>query len=936
MANKQHSSTAAQQQVSADLKILRSLAEEQLLRRQITLPNVSSSPEEMIRIIHELSVHQIELEMQHDELELTRNALEKSLEQYADLYEEAPLGYLTLTRECRVLRANVAAKKMLPFLVKKRLSCFVADEAIQGFNVFLEDAFCSMQHREANIAFLENDSREAHHASAPRRIFHCDALVDEECKECRLTLSDITDLCNARKENALLQEKKRHWDKSIHSLFDNFADPVFLMDTHYSILAANTAFTASFGKSVEECLNTNVLDLLTPELRELRRNCTKKVITTAKPLSWEDEQGDATLRHTIYPITDKEGKVDQLLVFVQNISEAKTIELQLQTEAAINRSLIESIPGIFYLVDQNGLIVRYNDYVRREIFGHQQGDGIGFNSLKLVHPDDRERAKKTLQSALSNEDDEITFEYRVRLNGGPEYRWFLVTTRKVTLGVNPFLIGVGIDITERKRLEKTLGEHEEHFRKLFESHAAAKIIVDPENGAIVEANQAAADLYGWPIEELCRMRLDQIQISTVPPEELKRQIERCVSNKEQHFVFRNRIADASIRDVEVFSNSIEIGGKPFIYAIIFDITERKRLEALADSILTVDLNGTILSVSNMGLDLYGARSREELLGLRLSSLLHPRDVDAWKEALAKVKRERTVEKYEFLLKKKDNSICSSEISLSLVEDCNGEAQSYLIILRDISQRKLIESEHLFNKTLTGLGEMAAGIAHEIYQPINTIGLVVDKMLVDANKYSGEVKSDITNTSKKLLHNIERIETIVDTIRSFSGKESKKGSSVFDCNAAIRAAMDIVSLLCYEKNIALDFTTTETDQPVSGNIYKFEQMILNLLRNSIDALEEKKEKTGLDFVMKIKINSSREDSSVVLRVQDTGIGIHREELDYITQPFYTTKTSEKGTGLGLPISQGIIKEMHGTLLIESKPLEGTTVTVQVPLKKRAEK
>ncbi len=915
---------------------LRSLAEKQLQQSQITLPDISSSPEEMIRVIHELSVHQIELEMQQDELEQTRSALEKSWVQYRDLYEEAPLGYLTLTRECRILQANLGAKRMFPSLMKKRLSSFVADEAYSRFNIFLEGAFSSRQHQEADIAFLDNDTPQAHHGSTPRRIFHCDALVNEDSLECRLTLSDITDLSNARQENASLQEKKKNWDKSIHSLFDNFADPVFLIDTHYSILAANAAFTAIFDKSVEECLNINALDLLIPELRELRMNCTEKVIATAKPLSWEDEQNDATLRHTIYPITDKEGKVEQLLFFVQNITQAKAIERKLQTEASINQSLIQSIPGIFFMTDQNGLITRSNEYLRSQIIGDQQSESMNIGGLELVHPDDREKANDALQSAISSEGGKTTFEGRVLLRGGPEYRWFVVTAKKVTINRQLFLICVGTDITEHKQLEKILVENEERFRTLFESHAAAKLIIDPENASIVDANEAAANLYGWPIEKLCQLRIDQIQISTLPPEELRQQIDRCVSNEEQHFIFRNRIADGSIRDVEVFSNSIEIGGKPFVYAIIFDITERKRLEALADSILAIDLNGAIISVSNMGLDLYGARSREELLGLPFSSLLHPRDIDAFKEALATVKRERTVEKHEFLLKRKDNTICSSEISLSLVEDSNGAAHSYLIILRDISQRKLIESEHLFKKTLIGLGEMAAGIAHEIYQPINTIGLVVDKMLVEANTYSGEVKSDITKTSKKLLHNIERIETIVDTIRSFAGKESKKGAIVFDSNTTVRAAMDIVSLLCSEKEIALDFTTAEAYQPVSGNIYKFEQVILNLIRNSIDALEEKMEKTGMDFPMKIQIDSSRDGTSVVLRVQDSGIGIRPEELDYITQPFYTTKTSEKGTGLGLSISQGVIKEMHGTLLIESKPLQGTTVTVTVPLKECAEK
>ena len=771
-----------------------------------------STPEEMIRLVHELSVHQIALEMQREELQLTGHALEDSLKQYTDLYENAPVGYLTITRESRVLQANLAAKKMLPLLMHKPLRRYIADESSLMFNKFLEDAFSSIEHKEAHIAFLDADTPEAHHVSAPRRIFHCDALVGADGAECRLTLSDITDLCNARQENTQLQE-------------------------------------------------------------------------------------------------------------------------EILTEAAINRSLINSIPGIFYLVDQTGLIIRSNDYLRSEVIGNEQGERMEISGLELVHPADREKANEALQRAIRNESGETTFEGRVLLRGGSEYRWFVVTTRKVTIGDNPFLIGMGIDITEHKQLEKTLVENEDRFRKLFESHAAAKLIIDPKNGSIVDANQAAADLYGWPIAELCEMRLDQIQVNSLPPGELQRQIESCVSNKEQNFTFRNRIADGSIRDVEVFSNSIEIEGKPLIYSIIIDITERKRLEALADSILTVDLNGAIVSISNMGLDLYGTSNREELLGRPFASLLHNRDVDAWKEALATVQREKTAEKHEFLLKRKNNSICAAEITLSLIEESEGVPQSYLLILRDISQRKLVESELLFKKTLTGLGEMAAGIAHEIYQPINTIGLVVDKMLVNASKYSDDVKNDITTTSKKLHHNIERIETIVETIRSFAGKESKKAVTVFDSNTTVRAAMDIDSLICTEKSITLDLTTDNRELPVSGNIYKFEQLMLNLIRNSIDALEEKKKKHGTDFPMNIHIHSSRDSTSVVIRVQDNGIGISPEELDYIKQPFYTTKTPEKGTGLGLSISQGIVKEMQGTLSIESKEMEGTTVTVTVPLKER---
>lgn len=129
-------------------------------------------------------------------------------------------------------------------------------------------------------------------------------------------------------------------------------------------------------------------------------------------------------------------------------------------------------------------------------------------------------------------------------------------------------------------------------------------------------------------------------------------------------------------------------------------------------------------------------------------------------------------------------------------------------------------------------------------------------------------------------------------------------------------------LAIKLNLLLDKNTPL----IIGNSIKFEQVILNLLSNSKDALLEKKSKQSEYFDMLIKIKSFQENSCLIIEIADNGMGITEEDLDHIMLPFYTTKDTGKGTGLGLSISYQIIKEMNGTIEINSKIFFGTTFKI----------
>lgn len=129
---------------------------------------------------------------------------------------------------------------------------------------------------------------------------------------------------------------------------------------------------------------------------------------------------------------------------------------------------------------------------------------------------------------------------------------------------------------DRRAVTESLRRNEELFRKLFEDHTAVKLLIDPDTGNIVNANEAAATFYGWSRERLKEMKMQEI--NTLPPEDIKQAMEEVRAQQRTHFEFRHRRADGSIRDVEVFNSKIDFDNKDLLHAIVHDITDRKLAE----------------------------------------------------------------------------------------------------------------------------------------------------------------------------------------------------------------------------------------------------------------------------------------------------------------------------------------------------------------------
>jgi len=363
---------------------------------------------------------------------------------------------------------------------------------------------------------------------------------------------------------------------------------------------------------------------------------------------------------------------------------------------------------------------------------------------------------------------------------------------------------------------------------------------------------------------------------------------------------------------------------------------RMLLDASPEGIVIMDVNGKIQELSTITSEIFGIQNKFDFIGQNIR-LLFPRDEHEKLDAvIERTFNEGLTRNVEFILTRADQSQFMSEISTTLISERRGTPKAYMAIIRDISQRKNMEQQLIHAERLAGLGEMAAGIAHEINQPLNPISLGLENLLNEIGKRNLTGDDYFQKKARKIFDNIVRISYIIDHVRAFSRGQNDFILSAFDINESIRNGVSLISEQFKNKGIGVNLKLDEKIPPILGNTYKFEQVILNLLVNAKDALEEKQRSMKTEYKKFIEIRDYQENQTIFVEVKDNGTGIKSEEIDNIMIPFYTTKEFGKGTGLGLSISFGIIKEMDGKIEVESEFSIGTTIRILLPVKEGKDK
>lgn len=254
------------------------------------------------------------------------------------------------------------------------------------------------------------------------------------------------------------------------------------------------------------------------------------------------------------------------------------------------------------------------------------------------------------------------------------------------------------------------------------------------------------------------------------------------------------------------------------------------------------------------------------------------------------------------------------------------------IAAEIQRRKEHERVADQQSRLASIGELAAGMAHEITQPLNAVSFALENL--KARFMAGLLDQEyLTEKTRAVFDDIERVRRIIDHVRIFARTDPEEYSVDFSVNRCLENALALIGVQLATHGVDVVTEMDEAIQKITGNPFKYEQVILNLLTNSRDSIEERLIRdAGMDNddplpgCITVRIYGGTSD--VVLEVQDNGIGISEETRNRAFDPFYTTKPQGKGTGLGLAISFGIVTEMGGR--IELIPVDdGVIARVIIP-------
>jgi PAS domain S-box-containing protein len=375
------------------------------------------------------------------------------------------------------------------------------------------------------------------------------------------------------------------------------------------------------------------------------------------------------------------------------------------------------------------------------------------------------------------------------------------------------------------------------------------------------------------------------------------------------------------------------------------------LHSLEEGYFEVDLAGN-LTFFNDAFVRWSGYSKEELMGMNNRRYMDEENAKKVYQGFNEVYRTgEPANPFDWEIILKDGTRRWLETSVSLVRDSKGQPIGFRGIARDITERKQMEEEAKIHQQqlmqagkMVALGTLVSSVAHEVNNPNNSIMLnapllkeVWQHVLPILDQYYEENKdfmiggmryTEMRDRVPRLLSGItdgsKRIQQIVEDLRDFVRRDASDMNQPVDVNAVLRSAISLLTNMITKSTSHFSAKYDEKIPLVKGNSHRLEQVVINLIQNACQALPDIRRGISLST------SYNEEISSIVVKVQDEGVGISPEVLPHITDSFFTTKSDSGGIGLGLSISLRIIKEHGGTLLFASEPGKGTIAEITLPV------
>ncbi len=502
------------------------------------------------------------------------------------------------------------------------------------------------------------------------------------------------------------------------------------------------------------------------------------------------------------------------------------------------------------------------------------------------------------------------------------------------------------DVTETKRLEENLRASEERFRRIVE-HANDGILAIGEEHRIILANKVASEITGYSPEDLFGLDFDSL-FDEKNREYIQNLFERHDPNVDLRVCSELEIltAGGEKKEAEVCITAVkDRRGQIKTYAYLRDISVTKRIvnelrkandflcnliENSVDGIVAADMKGKIIIFNKSAEKLLGYRSEEAIENVHITQLYHS---GVAKEIMRRLRSPDyggvgRLETSQITLVGQSGEPISVNISAAIIYE-NGREIASFGIFTDLREKLKMERELqetqlqlLQSEKMASLGKLAAGVAHEINNPLGGI-LIFSKMLLEDLPPDDPRREDL----ERICDEASRCKEIVKGLLEFARQTSYKMEPT-DLNRALVQGISLLENQALFHNIRIVKNLDPNLPPITANIGQLNQVFMNIILNAAEAMEGQ-------GTLTVNTRLGPDKDTVIVEFTDTGCGIKEEHLTRIFDPFFTTKEVGKGTGLGLSMSYGIVEKHRGRIWVKSKEGEGCTFTIELPVRTETE-
>jgi len=633
-----------------------------------------------------------------------------------------------------------------------------------------------------------------------------------------------------------MEEKLRESEEKFRDLYESIRDPVgIFVGREGRLIDYNTAFKKLSGYADEELKDKTFLDFVHPDdqamvLEKYRTKYPEEGLPLVYEIRAVNKKGEAIPLEISVSTYKKKGKVIGIEVILRDISERKRAEEALRRSEDYARRLsefqnkvIDTADVWIDLLDKEGNVTLWNraaelisGYSREEVVGHKK-------IWEWLYPDLKYRAeifaqaKKVIEKGGRAANDETT----IRCKDGilKTIRWYdnsILDEKGKPVGS----LAVGIDLTEKKAMERKLQEYAEH------------------------------------LEEMVEKRTRELKES-----------------------------EAKLKDL---------------------------FKTIPDSIAIVDLNGNLLEFNETTLELFGY-PREEIISKNVFDFVAEEDRERIVQGFKQTLEEGFI-RIQFSISAKDGKKIPVELNASVLKDLKGNFVGFVAVLRDITERKIMEEQLLKSERLAAIGELSTMVGHDLRNPLSSIQNACYYL---KTKLGGSKDEKLRKMFEVIDREVNYTNKIVNDLLDFS-RIKKPGLKKIDLISSIREAL---TQLRFPENITL--TTNLGKVPaIEADPDQLRRVFQNIALNGIQAMPNGGELT---------VSARKNGDFIEVAFTDAGVGIPKENIEKLFTPLFTTKA--QGVGLGLAICKNLVEAHDGRIKVKSKVGGGSTFTVKLPIHQR---